>query len=56
MVHSEISAKYSRVRTMLQVKPYSLSYQETVRAHGHAVNGVDVGLGRIEHATVGCLR
>ena len=32
MVHSEISAKYSRVRTMLQVKPYSLSYQETVRA------------------------
>lgn len=23
--HSEISAKYSRVRTMLEVKPYSLS-------------------------------
>ena len=22
-------------------------------SHGHAVNGVDVGLGRIEHATVG---
>ena len=41
---------------MLEVKPYSLSYQGDGASHGHAVNGVDVGLGRIEHATVGVAR